>query len=395
MQMAKIKEKRMKKADTGVKKAAKSRLLPIIICSFLALVLLFGAVMGTVMIVREVGAYVSYNGVTLDEGVTSYLASTFKASYKGDDLEGALERYLRAIAVAVYLYDRNAALAESDREWINTNVGEILDYKAGNDKKQFNEAAAPMGFDYSDFKRATEIIYKAAHSKLAIYGEGGVKLASQSGISSLNEYFKEYSHVKILFVRLEDKFVLDEAGNRVRGEDGNDMTVLLTPDEKAKVEADVLEIAELIERVNSGEAQFGTAEFDEYYKIYNDDPTNASGGYYFSKNSAFTAEYREAYPNLVEKILTMETGELGSSTDGSTFCFIYKYENKALDYAAGATEHFFGDFYSDAADYLFDKALSELSKEVSVKDKFYALDIDGLKKNSLFKTSLGIGVKVG
>ena len=387
--MPRKKENNMDKTNTGTPVRPKNRLFIIIICSILAALLIFGAVMGIILAVREATAAVSYNGVTFNEGVTAYLASTFKAGYNGDDLAGDTEKYLRAMAVAVYLYDRNSALSSSDKEWIQTNVGEILDYRAENSVKIFNELASGMGFTYDDFKAATEIIYKAVNSKVAIYGEGGKNLASESGIGSLNDYFKEYSHVKILFVRTEDKFVLDEAGNRVRGEDGNDKTVKLTDTERAAVAADIAAINAAI-----ADGTMTPEIFTEYYKSYNDDAANASGGYYFAANSEFTVEYSEAYPALIDKVLSMSVGEFGSSVDGETVCFIYKYENTALDYANSARSHFFGDFYSDAADYLYNKALEELSGGVNLKDRFYAIDLDGLKRNSLFRTALGVGINV-
>ncbi|MBR2929701.1 MAG: hypothetical protein IKC32_00595 [Clostridia bacterium] len=382
-----------------VRKAAEKKpkgtrlILPIIICSVLAAVLLFGIVMGSIALARELGAVVSYGGVTVDRGVASYLASTYKA--QGGEADGeAIERYIRSVVAAAYLFDRNASLSDTDREWIKTNTAEILDYKAGNSKAEFNKLAADMGFSYDDFVRATELIYKAAVAKEAIYGVGGARLAYSQNSSLVSKYYAKYSHVKIIFIRTEDRFLLDEDGNRVKDEDGNDKLVDLSDYECELVREDIEEIRELMEGANTGgEVQMSLETFNSYYKTYNDDPQNADNGYYFAPASAYTAEYMEEYPNLIAKALSMSVGEYALTEDGDTVCAIYKYGNVLHDYVSSSASHFFTDFYSDAADFLFAEALDELIADVKVKDSYYAIDVAALKKNNLFKTTIGIGLR--
>ena len=385
--------------EDGGKLGGKNRLFIIIIAAVLGVILVFGVVFGTIALVTELTAVVSYNGVTLTEGVASYLASTFKASYKATDdksLEEATERYIRAIVTAASLYDRHAQLSAEDNEWIETNVKEVLDYKAGNDKAAFNEAASEMGFTYDDFVTATKLIYKASRAKAVIYGAEGTKLAYQSNVYLCEDYLATYAHVKIIFIRTEDKFAVDENGERLPGEDGNDMLLELGEEEKAERLADIAEIEALMAAANAGTGeQMSLMTFDSYYKKYNDDPANSEDGYYFSPNSSFTAEYYEEYPNLIEKIFSMKIGEWGTSTDGTTVCAIYRYGPIPYDYLNSAMEPFFTDFYADSADYLFSESLDTLSREVNVKDGYYAIDIASIKKNSLYKTTLGVGIQVG
>ena len=377
----------------------KNRLFIIIIAATLAAILLFGVVLGTIALVTELNAVVSYNGVSITKGVASYLASTFKASYKeteGETLAEATERYIRAIVVAASLYDRHASLSREDNEWIETNVKEILDYKAGNDKAAFNSEAAGMGFSYDDFVSATKLIYKANKAKNVIYGAEGTKLAYQSNVHLCEEYFASFAHVKIIFIRTEDRFAIDENGDRIPDENGDDMLISLDPDEKAARLADIAEIEALMAAANAGTGEMmSLITFDSYYGKYNDDPQNKDDGYYFSPNSSFTAEYYEEYPNLIEKIFDMKIGEWGTSTDGTTVCAIYRYGPIPYDYLNSSMQPFFSDFYADCADYLFADSIDTLGKEVNVKAGYYEIDLVALKKNSLFKTPLGIGIQVG
>ena len=43
---------------------------------------------------------------------------------------------------------------------------------------KFDELSSPMGFDFDDFTKGCEIIYKARRAQTAIYGESGSVLAS-------------------------------------------------------------------------------------------------------------------------------------------------------------------------------------------------------------------------
>lgn len=390
--------KKQNNIDDGGKASGKSRLFIVIIAAVLSVILVFGIVFGTIALVTELTAVVSYNGVTLTEGVASYLASTFKASYKlkeGESLEDATEKYIRAVVTAASLFDRHSQLSDEDNTWIETNVREVLDYKAGNDKAAFNATAEEMGFTYDDFVAATKLIYKANRAKAAIYGAEGTKLAYQSNVHLCEDYLATYAHVKIIFIRTKDRFALDENGDRIPGEDGDDM---LIPLDEAEIEArlaDIAEIEALMEAANAGTGvQMSLITFDSYYGKYNDDPANKEDGYYFSPNSGFTAEYYEEYPNLIEKIFDMKIGEWGTSTDGDTVCAIYRYGPIPYDYLNSSMEPFFTDFYADSADYLFAKSLDTLSKEVNVKEGYYAIDVGSLKKNSLYKTTLGVGIYV-
>lgn len=372
------------------------RVLPIVVCSLLAVILLFGAVLGVITLVLELNAVVSYGGIRVDRGVAAYLASTFKAAYGADkddaDLDAATEEYIRGIVTAAYLFDRNASLTDDDRKWITENTAEILDYRAENSVQRFNEMSEGMGFTYDDFCRATELLYKASSAKESIYGVGGSKLAYAANSDMCTEYFAKYSHVKIIFIRTKDRFVLDEDGNRVKGDDGNDLTVDLSDLEEEAVRADIDEIRALVNAANSGgNEQMSLATFNGYYKKYNDDPDNAEDGYYFAPTSAYTAEFAEEYPNLVSSAFSLSVGDYGIAEDGNTVAVLYRIGNVSHDYISSSKAHFFGDFYSDAADYLFLKALGEIIGEVNVKDEYHALDLASLKKNSYFKTQIGIG----
>ena len=405
--MAKKKKKKAAGAFAGKRGAAAvrekkkintKRILPITLCIILGILLVAGIVLGTIAIVREVSSVVSYEGVRIEKGVACYLASTYKASYKGEDaeLEDEIERYIRRIAVAAYLFDRTAELGETGEAWIERNVNEVVEYKAEGSVSKFNELAEPMGFDFSDFKKGTELIYKAVSALNAIYGVNGAKLSYSNNAALAEEYFSEYTHVKILYLRTEDKFAIDEDGNRVPNGDGTDMTVALTPEERAAVAEDIAEITQLIENAKNGVGtEMSLQTFNSYYDKYNDEPAYAESGYYLHPDSDFTAYLRGegGYPNLVSTALSMEIGEWGKSTDGSVTCFIYKYAPLSPDYAATDLQRFFGDFYANAAEHLFMESVDELAEDVRVKDKYHELNVADLPKNTLFKVvGLGIGL---
>lgn len=369
------------------------RILPIIIASLLALVLLFGIIAGSVVLISELTSAVSYKGTRLSPGVAAYLASTYKTTYKGNDLASATERYIRGVCVAAYLFDRTTSLGASDRKWIDENVAEILNYRADGDKKKFNELSAPLGFDYDDFRDAVEILYKAANAQPAIYGVNGSRLSYSENVSLLYEYMGGYSYVRILFIRTETRFAKDEAGNRIPGSGGNDLTVTLDEAERAERAADIAKIKELIENANAGSGiEMTVEEFERYYDKYNDDPEHAKGGYYFRAGTAFTEQYREEYPNLVDTILKTGIGKYDTSKDGETVCFIYKTSPIMTDFVSTDKAAFFTDFYPGAASYLMRKSVMELVEDVKFRDAYSKINLETIPPNNDFRTTLGIGV---
>lgn len=398
-------KKKKKSSVANVKKAAEKRkitskaILPIIVCSVLGVLLLFGIVLGTIAIVREAGSVVSYEGIRIDRGTASYLASTYKASYKGDKsdtaaLEAATEKYIRRIAVAAYLYDRVAGKSDESEKWVERNTAEVLEYKAEGSVEKFNEIAKPMGFDYKDFVKGTELIYKAVSALDAIYGVGGSALSYSENAALAEEYFMSYTHVKVLFIRTENKYALDENGDRVPNGDGTDMTVTLSAEERAERLADIAKITELIENAKNGVGtEMSLEEFDSYYEKYNDEPEYADSGYYLHPDSDFTRYLKGegGYPHLAELALSMDVGEWGYTTDGDVTCFVYKYAPIMPDYASSDLNRFFTDFYADAAEHFFMESVDELSADVRVKKKYAEIDVAALEKNSLFKI-MGVGI---
>lgn len=374
------------------------KILPIVLCTILALVLILGIVLGTVAIVAEARAVVSYEGVRIERGVASCLAATYKAMRTAESdeaTERAVERYIRRLAVAASLFDRISSLDAEDKEWIENNCAEVLDFHAERDPDKFDSLAEPMGFDYSDFLDATELIYKASAAITEIYGVGGAKLSYSENAYLVREYFETYTHVKILFVRTEDKLVHDTEGNLVPDGEGGYKTIALTDEERAAVLLDVGEITTLINNANSGTgAEMSLETFNSYYEKYNEEPAHAEGGYYLHESSAFTAYLAEnmGYPTLVDTALSMDVGEWGKSVDGGIVCFIYKYAPIVTDYASSEMARFFSDFYSDAAEYLFSRSVDELTDDVRVKDAYSEINVAALPKNKLFKTPLGTGV---
>lgn len=411
-----------KKVNNSVQFDTK-KVIPIVVISLLVVVLLFGIILGTISLIKEAGSVMSYGGVTVSPGVASYLISTYKTTHiesvkkeligtgiqfmdtetfwaetkeggditYGDELISECTSFVKGTLICAYLFDRVASLTALDRETINTGVAEVLDIKAGGSVTKFNEMAEPMGFTFDDFKEATELLYKAERAKTAIYGTDGKNLMASSNVSLCEEYLSSMSHVKLLFIRTEDRFTYDEEGNRVT-ENGVDKLVPLSDGEKAERLSDIALIKKMIENIKTGDGtEMSPEAFDTWYtyreNMYNDDPDNSSLGYYFGDLSAYTAEFAKAYPAVIDEAIKMEIGEYSMVETSTGVCFIYKYEPVKYAYTVTSLEHFFADFYSDAATYHLMSSVEELGADVTVKDSFSEIDPRDLKYNSIFKLS--------
>ena len=380
-------------------------------CVFLGAVLLFGGVLGTVALVRSARAVVSYRGVTLDEGCVNYLAATYKNVFLrenklGERVSEALweepsdpnpnltwgellarntESYVRSVTVRAYLFDRAEGLNNEDKKKIEEMREEVLS-RAGS-VADFNALGEPMGFTYSDYKEAMELIYKANRTLAAIYGDGGGALSSESYYGVCNEYFDEaYTRVKILFIRTETEFRVDEDGNRVVGSDGKDELRELSSGEKEKRLQDINDIRAAIDALLTGaDEQMSPEYFSGFLGKYGYYPEYADSGFYLSSRSSYTRELASAEGGLlpvVEEALTMSEGEYGEVECDFGVCFIYKYAPDLDAYKSTSLESWFRDFYADASEYMFVESVSALIADAKVSDKLAELDIVAVPKNT-------------
>lgn len=371
-----------------------------------ALALLFGAVMGIILAVRNARAVVSYGGVRMDKGAASYLAATYKDIYIkklidnqiyaydheefweeeyeegvtfGELLRSETENYIRSVAVGAYLFDRYSTLSREEKKNIRDAAEAVLSDKAGGDRKKFNEAAEAMGFDYSDFLRASELLYKAKQAKTLIYGNRGSVLESGAFPAECEKYMSTFSYVQLLFIRTEYEYETDGEGNYLRNPDGSLKRRELTAEELEERLADVEEVRRAIDAYeNDSDNQMSPESFMSFLEKYPYDDY-ATTGYYLSVYSSYTYGFSEAVDlELTLELLDMEVGEYAEFDTEYGICFARCAEAEKNAYKQDSLSVFFSDFYSDAADYLYEEACLELMPEVTVKDR-YAEIIDPVK----------------
>lgn len=401
----------MKKDDRKAiepKKRNRKKILLTIVCIFLGLVLVFGITLGIMIGVKNARAVVYLDGATLETQEASFFAAYYKyrfiteyaskGAYDGEDFwnskfdenttygellsKGTLE-YLKSVLVTSYLFDSYSSLSQADEIRIDKAVSEVLDYKAGGSEERFNEMAAGYGFDFDGFKSAAKIYYKSTEAFERIYGKGGANMMSFP--EECVEFFDNYSHVKLLFIRTNDRFILDQNGNRIPDENGNDSKAELTDKEKAERQALINTIRTSIKAYAEDSdtvAQMSPSYFNSLLSLHDEgDETKHNSGYYFSESSAYSREFAGAYPEIVKKSLKMDKNSYAELEYDGGVCFIYKYENTEGAFMDTSDEGFFSDFYTLAAASSFTDAVSELTGEVAVKEKYGEIDVFALKYN--------------
>lgn len=406
--------------------AKTKRAVIIITAVLLSAILIFGAAVGTVAAVRNARAAVKYGGTMADEGVVSYLLATYKSYYmrsevgavdtpeywgetvgnvtRGELLRKSAEEYVRSVIAGAYLFDRYTSLASYEKSSIKNATEEVLAYKADGSEKRFNEQTEKMGFDFDDFCRATELIYKAESAESVIYGVDGAalkNLANAEVLAQCNSYFNLYSRVKILYIDTKETVVKSEDGKIELDTDGSYKTAYLTGAEKLSRLGDIAEIRRLIEGAKTGVGDEMSPEyFDLMQDKYNISKAYNASGYYFSPYSAFSAgfardsveylsgAYREAMHKMlsatVELSLEMSAGEYREIEGDFGVCFIYKCEKETGAYVSSGLGAFFHDFYSDAAEYLYNESLALISHDVKIKEKYNEIDTVKIPYNYAF-----------
>ena len=314
----------MSNSKDNAKKMSKNRLMLIILCIFVALVLIFGIVLVTIFAINSRRSYFSFGGVRIEEGEASFFSAYYKDRFLTDNakngakdtpefwaskydenatygelLRSECERFIKEIAVKNYLFDRFCEFDVIDEVNVKKTVKEILEFKAEGSEEKFNEKFGECGFDFDDFESAAELLYKAEAVGERIYGVGGANMKNFP--SECDKFFESYSHVKLLFIRTEDRFLLDSNGNRVPDENGDDTLVPLTEDEKAARQTLISEIRSAIKAFEDKTSDLRMTP--EYFNLLlsnhgEGDPNMTSSGYYFSPISEYTLNFAEGNESL-------------------------------------------------------------------------------------------------
>ena len=358
----------------------------------LSAALLFGAVFATINIIKSANAVAYYGDTMIDRGEMNYLSSYYKFLFMkelrltdgispydtaefwertdksgvkyGDRLKAGFEEYIRALLSAVAIYDSTLTFSGEEKAAHEKACLEVLEYGANGSVDTFNTEAGLMSFDYNDFKSASILLYKANMAKEALFGKDGANLILQSSLCE--EYLATYSRVELIFIRLEDKFVLDENGEFTYNSDGEVITEPLTYSEIAEREEKIATIDTLI-----AEGRMSPESFAYYREGTDGDASMNSTGYYLNPYAETSAELEAEFPEITSAAFNMQVGEYRKVYCAAIggVCYVYRTECAAGAYAS-TTNPFFSDFYSDAADYLFPKTLKDLMLNVVFKDSF-------------------------
>lgn len=390
------------------------RIFIVFVSAFLGVILLAGAIFGAVSIVRESRSVMKYKGVYLNSGVSNYLISSYKYDFMialkskgivcrdtesfwqseardgqtyGEMLADETALYLKRVIIGSYLFDKNTRLNKNDKDVIEKAVEDVLIYRADGDKAKFNDLSRDMGFTYSDFEKAAEMLYKYEMAESVIFGFDGEALASGSFTLQCDEYFeKSFSRVMLMFVRTDGEYVTNpETGKQEFSKYDESL--------KAKAEAEIDEIRTLIYNAenNVQEEQMSATSFVDWYinKKYPTGTVNDTSGYYFSRYSSYTNEFYKDASSIVELAFSTEIGHYAEAVLDFGVCFIYRCELEEGAYQRDSIKHFFGDFYDDAATYLYFEAIDFYLPDVTVKEKYDHSSVIGIPYNQEFSIKFG------
>ncbi len=400
------------------------KIVIIFVSAFLSAVLLLGIILGSVAIARNASYAVKLEGVGMTEGVANYFVTEFKAEYvktlnqsgtvvtdneafwsspyigggvststKGDYLKLYVENSIKSLISANLIFDKYSKLSKDDKNNIAIAVNEILTYRAGGSKEQFNAGAEQYGFDYNDFKKGIEMLYKANVVASRVFGSDGANVRSFPEFC--DEFFMGsdkldgYTRAKIVFVRTQDTFVYNDKGEREKDENGNDKLRDLTEEEREERAGYIQLLESCIEGYKNGSVSKDL--FDEVaekvYK-YKDNLTEEYHDYYLYKGSSFTEEFRKEFPDVIEKALSLKVGEVDAFEYGATMAdddaegnsfvgrvYIYRVATDEGAYKRTDSAGFFEDFNIRAASALYSRMLSESSVDVELRKKWEKIDI--------------------
>ena len=374
----------------------------------LVLAIGFGATFGTILIVKQATAVVSYGTVTISKGTASYLISRFKATYidKANDtnsLAGDYEgfwqsefepgvthgvrfeleaaEYLKQLVVAARMFDAKTSLTSEDRRIIKQTYTDVLVHHANGDINFFNEIGSQYGFNYNDFKNAVTLLYKATQA-YGVWYQSTSDLPDEDKTAAL----QEYTRVRLLFIRTETKLVTNT-------ETGKQEEIALSEAEKEQRTQTISELRKAIEAYYAGaDGQINEEFFDAYQSTYGEgDKTLDDYGYYLHSEAECTKEFRTKFGSVVDAAFEMQVGDYREVDVEIGTCFIYKCPVLMGAYDVPALDRWFSDFLAYVSQtYSYPRILSEVSAAVKEGPKFSEMNFVALPMNVELKV-MGFG----
>lgn len=375
------------------------------VCIFLALVIIAGLIFGISAAIKNKKAVVKYGDVTLTEAEVKFLISYCKydilTAYKSQGakdtpefwnskcpiaknyaelLEFKAKQLVTQVVASNYIFDKYARLSSEEKKEIKRITKEILDYRMNSSEDSFNLLAAPYGFSYSDYEGIVTKLYKFEKAYSVYYVANYEEMSRNEELC--NNYYSEYSNVKLLFINTEKDYKLDSNGKRI-DENGKFVYVELSDEEKAKRLEDAQKVRQAIANLGTGDSyQMNDEMFAGFVEKY---PSpygiKDQSGFYLHEDASYTTWLRNEQPMVVAEALFLEvTDDAGVYKEVKTeqgVCFIYKSPINTADmaYLDTSAESCFLDFYRGLVMNEFEKAVVEISEAVELRDAYFKIDL--------------------
>ena len=407
--------------------ARTKRIIIIAVCIAVGIAMLLGLVLGIIAAVRNASYVMKLDRVGIDEGVARFLISIYKTDYMsnagittdtdefwsskyytgtmGDLFNYEATEYLKTVITANALFDKYATLTKDDKYKIEYAVQEILHREASGSKKEFNELTEKWGFDYKDFRKGSEMIYKLRTVYSAIFGADASRVQTDFADYCESFYNQNYIRAKILVIRTADTFKVDDKGELVKGEDGTYETVPLTKEQLAERVEYINRLDEYVKRIKenpNGEADLKNFNnlLDEAAEKYSNENvvSGVKNGYYLAENSQYASDM--GLPDVIKAALSLDIGEIYTYETGSVVdedsdtkesfsykCYVYRMEKEKGAYKNTSLEHYFRDFNTLAAVSLYSDMVDDYSKEIDFKKKWDKLNPASVPYNSTYKVN--------
>ncbi len=200
--------------------------------------------------------------------------------------------------MALYLFDFYAlSLPDSIKNDVERMVSGEIENAGG--RKALNEALAPLGLNVNILRELYTADEKINYLYEYLYGNTtlGTTGAEPISVEAYNDFYEEnYVCVKHIYIRTNDKNVLDENGNTTYDENGALVTAALTEEEQA---VRLALVDDLMTQLEDG------ADFDTLMQEYSMDAnrTVCPDGYVIGQYTAMPEEF-------IDAAFSMEIGEI-------------------------------------------------------------------------------------
>ncbi len=224
----------------------------------------------------------------------------------GEYVEEYTLQYAKSVVCALKLFEEySLKLDDAETDRIDESIDEMIYYKYGDSKAEFNKALmSTYGITVKSLRKAFVMEAKVNAVEEYLFGENGKEKPT---ISDYEKYYKEhYMRLGVIMVNTAFEYTLDSEGNAVLDENGDPVKRIFSEEEVTEKKE---KVAQALIKARNGEDFMSLVSSYSELKV-----ENRQNGFYLCSEDYETLVKGGYDPKLLSEVMKLNVNEVSEFT---------------------------------------------------------------------------------